>query len=412
MSETLTIDRLGAQGDGIAETDAGPAYLPFTLPGEIVTVEGAPRAKPKLAGIVTASPHRVVPPCPQFGTCGGCDLQHAADTLYRAFKRGLVVDALARAGIETEIAELVPCAPHSRRRVALTAVRGETGVSLGFNESGANGPGAVVDIAVCPVAVPAIETALPDLKALAKILVDRKRPLRLTVTATGEGLDIAADGAGKLSEGTRRKAIALSLDRGFARLTIEGERQMIARAPTLAVGDLAVEIPAGSFVQAVAATEAAMAETVAAHLAGAKKIADLFAGFGAFALRLAPHSAVHAVEAEAAPLSAMDAAWRLRPGLKPLTTERRDLYRRPVQAKEFRFHDAVVFDPPRAGAEMVSRELAASKIGRVAAVSCNPATLARDLALLVAGGFRVERVIPYDQFLWSHHVEAVALLSR
>ena len=409
MSETLTIDRLGAKGDGVADLATGPAYLPFTLPGEVVTIEGIARARPRLAGIVTASPHRVPPPCPHFGTCGGCDLQHADDELYRAFKRNLVVDALARVGIETDIADLVPCAPHSRRRVALTALRGETGVALGFNTAGSN---AIVDIAVCPIALPAIETALPDLKALARILVDRKRPLRLTVTATGEGLDIAADGAGKLSEGTRRKAIAFSLDRGFARLTIDGERQMISRDPTLPVGDLAVEIPAGSFVQAVAATEAAMAEAVVAHLAGAKKIADLFAGFGAFALRLAPHSAVHAVEAEAAPLAAMDAAWRLRPGLKPLTTERRDLYRRPIPAKEFRFYDAVVFDPPRAGAEAVSRELAASKIGRVAAVSCNPVTLARDLALLVESGFRVDRVIPYDQFLWSHHVEAVALLSR
>ena len=409
MSETLTIDRLGAKGDGIAERESGPAYLPFTLPGETVAVENAAKARPRLAGIVTASPHRVAPPCPHFGTCGGCDLQHAGDELYRAFKRNLVVEALFRAGIETEVADLVPCAPNSRRRVALSAARGETGIALGFNSAGSS---AVVDIAVCPIALPAIEAALPNLRALAKILVDRKRPLRLTVTATGEGLDIAAAGAGKLSEGTRRKAIAFSLDRGFARLTIDGERQMIARAPTLPVGDLAVEIPAGSFVQAVAASEAAMAEAVVAHLAGAKKIADLFAGFGAFALRLAPHSAVHAVEAEAAPLAAMDAAWRLRPGLKPLTTERRDLYRRPIPAKEFRFYDAVVFDPPRAGAEAVSQELAASKIGRVAAVSCNPVTLARDLALLVAGGFTVERVIPYDQFLWSHHVEAVALLSR
>ena len=409
MSEPLTIDRLGAKGDGVADTDAGPAYLPFTLPGETVTVDGIAKARPRLAGIVTASPHRVTPPCPHFGTCGGCDLQHAGDDLYRAFKRGLVVDALARVGIETDIADLVPCAPHSRRRVALTALRGEAGVALGFNARGSN---AVVDIAVCPIALPAIEAALPDLKALARILVDRKRPLRLVVTATGEGLDIAAEGAGKLSEGTRRKAIAFSLDKGFARLTIDGERQMISRAPTLPVGDLAVEIPAGSFVQAVAATEAAMAEAVVAHLAGARKVADLFAGFGAFALRLAPHSAVHAVEAEAAPLVAMDAAWRLRPGLKPLTTERRDLYRRPIPAKEFRFYDAVVFDPPRAGAEAESRELAASKIGRVAAVSCNPVTLARDLALLVTAGFKVERVIPYDQFLWSHHVEAVALLSR
>ena len=408
MSREVRIDRLGMKGDGIAETAEGPLFVPFTLPGETVAVEGSgQRAAP--VEIVAASPERRAPPCPHFGRCGGCDLQHASEDVYRAFKRGLVVEALAREGVTADVAPLVPCPPRSRRRVVLTAVRDAGRVSLGYNEAGSN---RVVAIETCPIALPAIEAALPALRRLAALLAPRKNPLRLTVTVTASGLDVVASGTGKLAEGVRQKAVTLALAENLCRLAADGETLVMPRPPLVDVGGLAVELPAGAFVQAVAASEDAMAAVVVAHLAGAKRVADLFSGFGAFALRIARHAAVHAVEAEAAPLEAMQGAARHASGLKPLTTERRDLFRRPIPAKELGRFDAVVFDPPRAGAEGLARELAGSTVRRIAAVSCNPVTLARDLSILTAGGYRLLSVTPVDQFLWSHHVEAVALLAR
>ncbi|MEF2552423.1 class I SAM-dependent RNA methyltransferase [Aurantimonas sp. A2-1-M11] len=408
MSVQLTIDRLGAQGDGVADMPSGPAFVPFTLPGE--TVEAAEDGRRfRLATILTPSPQRQAPPCPHFGTCGGCDLQHADDALYTAFKRDVVVEALARAGLETEIAPLVTCPPASRRRVALTAVRAGNRVLLGYNAAHSN---SIVPIEVCPIALPAIQRALAPLQRLATLLVDRKQPLKLAVTMTDTGLDIAVTGAAKLAEGKRQDAIALALGEGFARLTVGEEILVMTRPPSVGFDGITVELPPGAFIQAVAEAEAAMAALVTRHLAGARHVADLFAGCGTFALRLAAEARVHAVETEAGPLAALTAAWRTRPGLKPLTTERRDLYRRPIPAKELKSYDGLVFDPPRAGAETVSQEIAASKISRVAAVSCNPVTLARDLRILVDGGFRLVQVAPIDQFLWSRHVEAVALLER
>ncbi|MCB8838923.1 class I SAM-dependent RNA methyltransferase [Aurantimonas sp. VKM B-3413] len=406
MSE-FTIDRLGAKGDGIAETPQGPVYLPFTLPGErVATTALGGRNEPD---ILAPSPDRREPPCPHFGTCGGCDLQHASDDLYRRFKRDLVVTALARAGVEAGVAPLTSCPPASRRRVTLSAVRAGGRVLIGYNAEKSN---RIVAIETCPIALPAIQEALPALRRLASILIDRKRPLRLLVTATASGLDVAATDTARLNEVIRRDAVALSLDSNFVRLSASGEVLFQTRPPLVDFGGITVEPPPGAFLQAVAQSEAAMATLVTQHLADAKRSLDLFSGCGTFSLRLVQTSAVHAVEAEEAPLAAQTAAWRSASGLKPLTCERRDLFRRPVQAREMKGFDAVVFDPPRAGAEAVSRELAASSVRKIAAVSCNPVTLGRDLAILLAGGYRIVSVTPIDQFLWSHHVEAVALLER
>ena len=234
----------------------------------------------------------------------------------------------------------------------------------------------------------------------------------MSVTATAAGLDIALSDTAVLTDGLRQSVLAFSLRRDFARVALDGEIVVEARRPSIMLGTVSVAPPPGSFIQAVPSAEDAMAALVEGHLAGAKRTADLFCGIGTFAFRLAAGSAVHAVESEADALLALDAARRGAAGLKPITTERRDLFRRPVTAKELAKFEGVVFDPPRAGAEMQARELAASKVARVAAVSCNPATLARDVRLLLDGGFRLRSVTPIDQFLWSHHVEAVALLER
>jgi 23S rRNA (uracil1939-C5)-methyltransferase len=234
----------------------------------------------------------------------------------------------------------------------------------------------------------------------------------MTVTATASGLDIAAQGSGKLTDSQRRTASAFVVNAGFARLSVDGEIVIEPNKPVVVFGDIGVPVPPGSFLQATAPAEQAMADLVLGHLSRAKKVADLFAGAGSFALRLAKKSEVHAEEGDAAALAALDRGFRQASGLKRVTTEKRDLFRRPLTFKELAAFDGIVFDPPRAGAEDQSKQIARSDVPYVAAVSCNPGTLARDLSILVAGGYRVKSVTPIDQFLWSQHVEAVALLEK
>lgn len=408
MTERLQIEKLGAQGDGVAQTARGPVYVPFALPGETVTVEMKGQ-RARLISVEEASSLRVPPRSPHFGTCGGCSIQHLADDAYAAWKREKVVRALETAGISAEVDPLVLCPPASRRRVTLSAQRVGGHVQLGFNAAQSH---QIVEIRECAVAVPEIVAALPDLRQLASLLASGPKPFRLTVTATRTGLDIAAEDVAKIEEGKRRKLIEFCLARGFARLSSAGEIIIEREKPVVMFGNVPVTLPPGSFLQATEQAEGVMAALVQEHLAGAKYVADLFAGSGTFALRLATHSRVHAVEGEATALAALDEAARRVQGLKPVVAEKRDLFRRPLTAKELAPFDGLVFDPPRAGAEFQSEQIARSSVRRVAAVSCNPGTLARDLAILVQGGYRIVRVVPVDQFLWTAHVEVVALLEK
>lgn len=408
MSLQLTINSLGAKGDGVAEMDGIPVFVPFALPGERVDVERHGE-RLSLLDVIDPSKERQKAPCPHFGVCGGCDLQHAAPDLYARYKRDLVIEAFASRGIEADVGALVPCAPASRQRAVFSGTRNGNRIVFGFFEQQTN---VIAEIETCLVAVPEIAARLADFKGLALIVADRKRSMRMAVTATATGFDIALSDTAKLTEGMRQSILAFSLRRDFARVTLDSEVIVETRKPTILVGDIPVAPAPGGFLQAVASAEEAMANIVCDHLWPAKTTMDLFSGLGTFALRLAARSAVHAVETEATALAALDLAKRSAQGLKPITTERRDLYRRPVTAREISKVDGVVFDPPRAGAEMQARELAASSVKRIAAVSCNPATLARDARILIDGGYRLTSVTPIDQFLWSHHVEAIALFER
>jgi 23S rRNA (uracil1939-C5)-methyltransferase len=409
MSLTLSIEELGAKGDGIATGPGGaPVYVPFTLPGERVTGEVS-GARARLLAIETPSRSRVEPPCPHFGICGGCDLQHAETSLYRSFKRDLVIAALKSRGIEAEVSPLVVVPPASRRRAVFSGLRESNRIAFGFFEALSN---RIVPIETCLVVVPEIERRLKDLRSLALIVADRRGPMRMVVTASDVGFDIALSDTAKATEALRQSIVAFALRQDFARVTLDGETVVETRRPSIDVARITVPLPPGGFLQASAEAEEAMASLVTRHLAGSKAVADLFSGIGTFALRLARSSAVHAVETDASALASLDAGRRKAQGLKPVTTERRDLFRRPMTAKELSRYEGVVFDPPRAGAEAQCHELALSKVRRVAAVSCNPATLARDLRILIDGGFRLLSVTPIDQFVWSHHVEAVALLER
>ncbi len=408
MTTHFVIDRLGAQGDGIANTEAGQVFIPFALPGETVT---AAREKDRatLMAVLEASPLRVEPACRHFTECGGCDLQHFEAEAYRIWKREKVVYALKGKGIDVPVGDTIACAPASRRRVVFSARRTEAGIILGYNRALSH---TIIDIAECPIAVPEIVAALSKLRRLAALIGMTSQPFHLAVTSTSSGLDVAADGSGKLSEAARRQASDFVIREGIARLSVDGEIVVEPRKPVVMFGDAAVTPPPGGFLQAVATAETAMAGLVSAHVGKAKRIADLFAGAGAFALRLAAKAEIHAVEGDASALAALDRGFRFTAGLKRITSERRDLFRRPLTFKELNAFDAVVFDPPRAGAEDQSKQIARSDVPLVAAVSCNPVTLARDLRILIDGGYTLKGVTPVDQFLWSAHVEAVALLEK
>lgn len=409
MSAILTIARLGAQGDGIADTPRGPVFVPFALPGERVNVAlGAKKAD--LVSVLEASPRRVEPACRHFTVCGGCAMQHLEGDAYRDWKRGLLVEALRAKGIDVEVAPPVSCPPHSRRRAAFTARRTERAALLGFNAALSH---RIVDIEECPVLVPQLAAALPLLRRLAGLIARTGDAFRLGVTHTASGLDVAAEGSGRLEGRARQAAIEFCIANGIARLSVDGEIVIEPRKPAVMVGAVAVSPPPGAFLQAVGEAEDAMAAAVAGHLARAKRVADLFAGIGTFALRLARDSEVHAVEGDAAALAALDRAHRFGAGLKKVTVEKRDLFVRPLTFKELdASFDGLVFDPPRAGAEAQAKQIARSQVRFVAAVSCNPLTLARDLAILIEGGYVAKQVIPVDQFLWSPHLEAVALLEK
>ncbi len=414
-AETVAIVALGAQGDGVAQTETGAVHVPFTLPGETAII-ARQKARGTLIAVKKAAPERVSPPCPHFGpdgkggACGGCNLQHLALPGYESWKRGLVARALEGQGLEAEVKPLHACPTGARRRMALTARRTGNGIVLGFNRAGSHH---IVAMETCLVGDPRIAGSLGTLRRVAAAVCASGKSFRLTVLASETGLDVAVEGAGRLSDRQRLAAVETVLaEPSIARVALDGEVLVETRRPVVTFGAASVTPPPGGFVQASAAAEEYMAGLVTTHLSGCRRVADLFAGSGTFALRLARTTTVLAAESDAGALAALDEAFRHSAGTRQVKTERRDLFRRPMMAAELKSFDGVVFDPPRAGAETQSRELARSAVKRIAAVSCNPASLARDLRILVDAGFRIVSVHPVDQFLWSPHVEAVALLAR
>ena len=414
MTETLTIARMGGQGDGIAETPDGPVFAPLTLPGEVVRGE-VRDGRLEAIEIVTASPDRITPVSPHYGDCGGCSLQHWATGPYLDWKRDQVLLALAREGIETEIEAAVAVPPASRRRLALHARRGDDGrVVLGFK---ARKSWRLVEVTACPVADPRLVAALPALARIAEAFLEHpKSAPTLHVTLTLTGLDIDVTGverrSGGLSGDARMRAIRAAAGADVARLSLAGDTLMMERQPTIAFGAATVPLPPGGFLQAVPEAEAAMVQRAVEAVRGAKKIADLFCGAGAFTFPLAVVAPVLAADASAAGIAALKAGVGSARGLKPITAEARDLFRRPLAPYDLRGCDAVVLDPPRAGAIEQTRQLPGTKAAVVVGVSCNPVTFARDARILIDGGFRLERVTPVDQFLWSAHVELVGIFRR
>ena len=342
---------------------------------------------------------RADPFCPYFGTCGGCTLQHFGPASYMALKQNLVESALRYSHVAAEVAPLIEAHGDGRRRATLHA----RGKAVGYMQARSHD---LLDIAECPILVPALQ----------KRAVTLTRPIAATVgdcdvalTATDTGLDVAVKTERKFNS---ERLTILAQRSDLARLSINGNVVIESRAPTVKMGKATVEIPIGSFLQATEMAEQTLARLVREGVGNAKSVADLFCGMGPFTLRLAETAKVYAADADKPALAALQKAVKHTQGLKPITTAVRDLFREPLVPVELKPYDAVVFDPPRAGAEAQARELAKSAVKTVVAVSCDPRTFARDAAILVAGGYRLESVTPVDQFAWSMHVEMVGVFRR
>jgi 23S rRNA (uracil1939-C5)-methyltransferase len=412
VAEQLTITGLGHRGDGMATTPDGPIYVPYTLPGETVTVEhvaGHPDRR-HLLHIDKASHERATPICKHFGACGGCALQHWSLSKYHFWKRGLVAEALEQQGVIAPLAALIDAHGDGRRRAVLHARGGPRGVvEVGFTAPRAHH---VIAIDACPILAPGLGDAIVAAWAIAEVLQLTEKPLDIQVTATDTGLDVDVRGSGKLTP-ERMAALARVAQRHkLARLTRHGELVAQSAQPLIIVGRARVPLPPGAFLQATALGEETLARLVTGHMGKAKRAADLFAGIGTFALRLAESARVFAADGEAEAVNALNKAAAGASGLKPIEAVTRDLFRRPLMASELKTYDAVVFDPPRQGAERQAQELAKSGVRTIVAVSCNANTFARDVRLLVDGGYHVDEITPVDQFRYSHHVEIVAKLTR
>ena len=414
-----TIRALGAQGDGIGEDGGRPLYVPLTLPGERVRVRLGERRGDGVAAepveMLSRSPDRQSPRCGHFGPCGGCSVQHLDADAYAAWKRDLIVAALSRAGLgDVPVAPTIATPPASRRRATLAARRIAGGTVLGFN---ARRRHHIVNLDACPVLVPALVEVLPMLREVLTGLLAPGATATVRLAALEPGLDILL-GLPVAPDLTGRERLAdFARAADLARLSValgDGEAEPLAarRVATLTFGDVTVAVPPGTFLQASAEGEAALTGLVVDAVAAAARVADLFCGIGTFSLPLARRARVRAVDADRPALAALAAATAGDRLAGRLSTEHRNLFRDPLEGAELAGLDAVVFDPPRAGAAAQASALAASPVPVVVGVSCNPASFACDAATLVAGGYRPETVTPVDQFLWSAHVELVGVFRR
>lgn len=417
----LTVEGLGARGDGVATLDGEPIYLAQTLPGERVLARvisaGTGGQRGEVLELLQPAPQRVEPPCPHFGPCGGCTLQHFAEGDYRVWKRALLVEALSRRGFAAEelVRPLLALPPATRRRAVFAAERQGKTVRLGFHRRLSH---AVEDLGSCLLLAPPLVALMPLLRAgLAPLLPDGKA-IDVTATLTDSGIDLllALPAEPDLAGREALAGLAQAADLARLSLSVEGEVLPLVerRLPLVTLGGLPVVPPPGGFLQPTPQGQKALTDLVLAALPKeAETVADLYAGCGTFTFPLAARGhRVHAVEGDGPALAALERAAQQAGLWGRITAEQRDLERQPVLAEDLEGGDALVFDPPRGGARAQTQELAQSTIPVVVAVSCNPATFARDARTLVDGGYELVEATPVDQFPWSGHLELVALFRR
>ncbi len=401
---TVTIERLGHRGEGIAP---GPVFVPRALPGEVVrgaVVDGR-MTDPR---IVTPVADRVRPPCRHAKACGGCALQHASDDFLARWKEGVVERALEAQGVRARIRGITTSPPRSRHRAVLAARRTRAGAQVGFHGLRS---GSIVEMEECHLIHPDLAGLLGLVREMAVLGASRRGELSVAMTLLDDGVDIAVLGGKALDQGLFSELAGLVRGRGAVRLSWAGEVVAAFGPARLTLGPARVPLPPGAFLQATREGEEVLVRAVTEALRGARKVADLFAGAGTFALPLSRYAAIHAVEGDAGLLEALKAGWRRAQGLKPVTIDARDLFRRPLLPDELGRYDGLVLDPPRAGAEAQVAEIARARVPVVTMVSCNPVTFARDARMLSDAGYRIDWIRVVDQFRWSPHVELVACLT-
>lgn len=396
----LVLAEMGRHGEAMGEAGGRPVYVPYGLPGETVEADIS-GTHARLIEIISRSPERIDPFCPHFGLCGGCQIQHWQAEAYRQWKRNLLVIALKNQGIEAEVENLIDAQGEGRRRATLHVAKTPQGVIAGFNAARSHD---IHPLDLCPILVPALARA----PHIARRVGDLVGNCDVAFTASETGLDVNVT--------TKRKPTRDLLDlvnsESLARLSLNREALVTRIAPEITLGPARLRLPAGGFLQATKAGEETLAALVLENMKKTKRVADLFSGVGVFTLRLAARMQVYAADSDKASIAALADAVRRTSGLKPIDAKVRDLFREPLMARELKDFDAVVFDPPRAGAEAQARQLAKSMVKTVIAVSCDPASFARDARILIEGGYRLIRVTPVDQFAFTAHVETVALFQK
>ncbi len=409
----LEISALGHRGDGIAHVEGQTIFVPYGAPGDrlIVRLKGE-REGGRLARIeqrLADGPDRVLPPCIYFGDCGGCALQHLSAPVYRSWKQSLVGDALARQGVAAEVSAMVAIPPGSRRRATFIADKQGGDVHLGFNAMASS---RIVDLHLCHILLPALVDLLGALRSTLVRVLGGNETVDISATLSDSGIDLWLKTKRPLSRAVREALVAFAEQSDLARISAGADAEPVAlrRQPQMNFSGVAVALPPDSFLQPSAGGEAALVALLGEALAGRRAVADLYAGCGTFSFALMPGRRIHAVEGNAASLAALAAAARFSGGR--VTSERRDLAREPLTPLELNKFDAVVFDPPRAGAKEQAAEIARSKLKLAVAVSCNPVTFARDARILTDAGFRLAKVTPVDQFPWSAHLELVGVFTR
>lgn len=405
----ITIERLGHLGDGVGRGEDGhQVFATGYLPGELIeaTLTGDRLTDGR---IITPSPHRVKPPCAHARTCGGCLIQHGSETFVADWKTGIVAGALAGQGISASIRAIITSPARSRRRATLAGKKTKSGAMVGFH---ARASDLLVEVPNCQLLHPDLMVALPALEALTRLGATRTQDISLTITRSMDGPDIAVVNARDADMALQLELARVTEAHQIARLSWNGEVVAMRMPPRQQMGRSRPVPPPGAFLQATAEGEAALLGCVQEVTQGASRIVDLFSGIGTFALPLAERADILAIEGEAAMTHALQKAANQTGNLHGVTTQTRDLFRRPLEPDEFKGVDAVVIDPPRAGAEAQAATLAKSDVPMIAMVSCNPVTFARDAKVLIGAGWTLDWVQPVDQFRWSSHVELVGAFRR
>ena len=407
MSEYI-VDRLGQLGDGIIDSPNGEIFAPFTLPGEHIegNVKNGRINSPKIIKPVS---DRIKPACKHFKSCGGCSLQHASDTVISDWKIRKTQDALSQVNLHPEFRPIINSKAGSRRRATFAAKRTKKGALVGFHGRASD---VIIEISECPISDPILLSGMPAFSQFAILGSSRKAVLRISATVSGNSLDVKIDNGKKLSATEISKFAQICNQFKILRLMWNDDVIAQSNPPSQKMGLADVIPPSGAFLQATKSGEAALIKTVLEIIGPSKRVVDLFAGCGTFALPISSKATVHALEGDVNMIAALDSGWRAAGGLHDIKSETRDLFRRPLMPDEFKKIDAIVIDPPRAGAVSQVVEIAKANVGRIAFVSCNPATFARDASILCNNGYNLDWVQVIDQFLWNPHIELVAQFTK